>query len=233
MDPAAATDLAAGNATRRLLVPACVFVIVYGVAKLAELAEWPHLHRDLVAMLGMSTGTVTGLLAAGKGAELVLTVLAVLALIRRSEPLLLSVVAGWAADLALLTTVTAIGGDRGRMLEHGLTFVAFAVLLTVMYANGETRAADVVSAVLRRRTDANPAEHGRRAVPARETGRTPAPEPEPDETLRGLPDETRRDLQVRAPGSDTTRLDLPARVPDVTRHDLHVRRPRAPEPPRT
>ena len=72
----AVLDRATGNTIhRRLHSPACAFVILYGVAKLAELANWSRLHRDVVAMLDLGSGTVTGLLAAGKGAELVLTVL--------------------------------------------------------------------------------------------------------------------------------------------------------------
>jgi hypothetical protein len=221
VNPAAATDRAAGSAMhRRLHVPACVFLIVYGVAKLAELADWKRLHHDTVAMLGRGSGTVTGLLAAGKGAELILTVLAVLALTRRSETLLLTALAGWTVDLALLATVAAISGDRGRMLEHGLAFVAFAALLTVTYAYGQVRAGDVVRTVLRRRP-------GPSSV---DPGHEPEHEHEPDDTLQGLGDATRHDLRTR--GSDMTRLDLPARGPDVTRQDLPVRRRPAPEPPR-
>jgi hypothetical protein len=226
VDPVAATDRAAGAVTRRRLhVPLCVFLIVYGLARLAELADWSRLHRDVVRMLGVGSGTVTGLLAAGKGTELLLTVLAVLALVRRGELLLLTAIAGWAADLALLATVAGIRGDRGRLLEHGLTFVAFACVLTVTYSYGRVRAGDVVRSVLRRpRATETPA-------PAPQPGELPGDtdgdtDGEPGATVRDEPGETRTDLPVR--GTAPTRLDLPARRTDVTRQDLPVRRRPAP-----
>jgi hypothetical protein len=200
-----ATERPAGGMTyRRLHAPASVFVLLYGLAKLAELADWGRLHRDVGGMLGAGSGATTGLVAAGKGAELLFTVLAALALARRAEVLLLTALAGWTADLAVLATVAAVCGDRGRLLEHGLAFVAFGSLLTVVHAYGQVRAADVVGSVLRRSRDVE--------------------EPHADETVRDArPDETRRDLPVR--GVDQTRLDLPVRRPDQTRQDLPVRKP--------
>jgi hypothetical protein len=237
VDRVVAADRPAGSATyRRLRAPACVFVIVYGLARLAELADWSRLHRDVVRMLGLGSGTVTGLLATGKGAELLLTIVAVLALVRRGEVLLLTAIAGWTADLALLATVTAISGDRGRLLEHGLAFVGFACLLAVTYAYGQVRAGDVVRSVLRRpRTSAplppEPAEEkAEEKVVEKAVDRAGPVEHPADETVRdATPGETRQDLPVR--GSERTRLDLPVRRPGVTRQDLPVRPP-APEPPR-
>lgn len=216
MDRAVATDRPAdGMAYRRLHTPVCAFVLVYGLAKLAELADWSRLHHDAAGMLGAGSGTATGLLAAGKGAELLLTALAALALVRRGELVLLTALAGWTADLALLAAVAAVSGDRARLLEHGLAFIGFGCLLTVTYAYGPLRAADVVRSVLPR---ARPADGGTDdARPADTTVRDASPEP------------TRQDLPVR--GAERTRLDLPVRRPDVTRQDLPVRRP-APEPPR-
>lgn len=185
---------------RRLHVPVCAFLIVFGVAKLAELLDWSRLHGDVVAMLGLGSGVVTGLLIAGKGAELLLTGLAVLALIRRSRRRLLAALAGWTADLALLAIVATVRGDLGRVLEHGLTFLAFAALLAVTYVSG-------------------------RAPEERPPGTLQnLPVPEADGTLQDLPvpeaDVTRRDLPTRS--ADTTRLDLPVRRPDVTRQDMPV-----------
>jgi hypothetical protein len=220
VDPAV-LDRATGTAIhRRLHSPVCVFLIVYGVAKLAELADWSRLHGDVVAMLDRGSGTVTGLLVAGKGAELVLTGLAVLALTRRNATLLLAAITGWTADLLLLAAVAAIYADLGRLLEHGLTFVAFAGLLAVTYAFGDVRAKDVIQTVRRRR---------RLPPESHETRQDPH---EPDATRQDLPvrrpDVTRQDLPVRGP--DVTRQDLPVRRPDVTRQDLPVRRPHTPEP---
>jgi hypothetical protein len=182
------------------------FVILYGVAKLAELVDWSRLHDDAVAMLGLGSGVVTGLLAAGKGAELLLTLLAVLALTRHRDALLLAVVAGWTADLALLTIVAVVGGDLGRSLEHGISCAAFAGLLVVTYRFGGVRAD---------------------GAPVREPGPTPPHETRQD-LPAGEPDVTRQDLPVRRPAS--TRQDLPVHGPDVTRQDLPVRR-RPPETP--
>jgi hypothetical protein len=196
----AVLDQANGNAIgRRPHTPVCVFLIVYGVAKLAELADWSRLHGDVAAMLDAGSGTVTGLLIAGKGTELVLTALAVLALIRRGAALLLAALVGWTADLALLTVVAGSKGDHGRLLEHGVAFVAFAGLLVVTYVFGGAR-----------RRHADPAAT------------------KPHETLRDVPDPgaTRQDLPVR--GASVTRQDLHVRRPEVTRQDLHVRRPPVP-----
>ena len=186
----------------RLRSPVTAFVILYGVAKLTELFDWPRLHDDVVAMLGLGSGAVTGLLAVGKGTELLLTLLAVLALTRHSDVVLFAAVAGWTADLALLTIVAVVGGDLGRSIEHGLSCAAFAGLLAVTF---RVRAG---------------------GAPVRE------PDPTPHATRRDLPlgdpDPTRQDLPVR--GAGATRQDLPVHRPDVTRQDLPVRR-RPPETP--
>jgi hypothetical protein len=191
----------------RLRTPACAFLILYGVAKLAELLDWSRLHHDVAAMLGAGSGTVTGLLLAGKGAELAFTALAVAALARSDDTLLAAAVAGWTADLAVLTVVAAVCGDLGRLLEHGLVFLVLAALLAVLYRSGAVR------------------------LPRR-TGGPDQTMPLPSNTTRqdlptGTTDPTRQDLPVRRP--DVTRQDLPVRRPDVTRQDLPVRR-RPPAP---
>ena len=230
MEPAV-LDRTTGSAIgRRLPSPACVFLIVFGVAKLAELADWSRLHGDVAAMLDLGSGTVTGLLIAGKGAELLLTVAAVLSLVRRNATLLLAAVTGWTADLAVLTAVAAVHGDLGRLLEHGLTFVAFAGLLAVTYRFGGVRAKDVLRFKRRERPVSRPA---RPAGPPM-SPQPPRPAgPESHETVRDVPDSdtTRQDLPARMPA--VTRLDLPVRrSADVTRQDLPVRKRPAPEPPR-
>ncbi|GAA4522283.1 hypothetical protein GCM10023191_101450 [Actinoallomurus oryzae] len=220
-----AAVLRKGMTQGRLRTPACAFITLYGVAKLAELLDWSRLHHDVAAMLGAGSGTVTGLLLAGKGAELALTVLAVLALIRASDTLLAAAVAGWTADLAVLTVVAAVCGDLGRLLEHGTAFLVLAALLTVLYKSGAVR--------LPRRTGApdqtaSPPPHTTRRLPtatADPTQKLPTGTAEP--TRQDLPvrrpDVTRQDLPVRRP--DSTRRDLPAGGPDPTRQDLPVRRP--------
>jgi hypothetical protein len=195
VDPAV-PDRATGSAIRgRLHSPVCAFLIVFGVAKLAELLDWSRLHRDVVAMLDLGSGTVTGLLIAGKGAELLLTVLAVLALTRRDGTLLRAALAGWTADLAVLSIVAAAKGDLGRLAEHGLSFVAFAGLLVVTFVFGGVR--------------------------DRHAGTEPEPEVNPHPVQVMAPHGTRADLPVPTPGA--TRQDLPVRRPDVTRQDLPVR----------
>lgn len=210
------TNRVAGH--RRLHVPACAFLILFGVAKLAEFLDWSRLHRDAVAMLGLGSGTVTGLLLAGKGAELLLTALAVLGLVRRHPVWPLAALAGWTADLALLTVVAAVGGDLGRVLEHGLTFLVMAALLTVMYRS-----------VRSERPKEAPGSAERPVEPGWLDG------PPADGTRQDLrvsdADATRHD--VPAPSADATRLDLPVRRPDVTRRDLPVQgRQKWPPPPK-
>jgi hypothetical protein len=188
---AAIADRPAGHAIhRRLHTPVCAFLIVFGVAKLAELLDWSRLHSDVVSLLGLGSGAVTALLLAGKGAELLLTVLAVLALTRRNPTWLLAAVTGWTADLALLAIVATVRGDLGRVLEHGLTFLALAGLLAVTYVFGRER----------------------EERPATGNGtRQDLPVPDADVTRQDLPtrsaDTTRLDLPVRRP--DVTRRDLP------------------------
>ncbi|GAB2853552.1 hypothetical protein GCM10027176_65370 [Actinoallomurus bryophytorum] len=200
MDPAISD-----RATGRTHSPMCAFVILFGVAKLAELLDWSRLHRDVAAMLGHGSGAATGLLIAGKAAELLLTVLAVLSLIRRDDTLLRVVLAGWTADLALLSIVAAVYGDLGRLVEHGLSFAVFAGLLVATRVRGRRTGTEPVP-------DVSPhpvrvmAPHGTRAD-------LPVPSP----------DVTRQDLPVRRP--EVTRQDLPVRSPDLTRHDLPVRGP--------
>jgi hypothetical protein len=185
----------------RLRAPVGAFVIVYGVAKLAGLIDWPRLHRDAVAMLGLGSGTVTVLLVASTAVELALTAGAVLALVRADDRLLAAAVAGWTADLAALTIAAAVGGDLGRVVEHGIAFVAFGVLLAALYLYGGVRP--------------------RRPAP---------PEPDPgepaaaDATRRdlGTAEPTRQDLPVRR--TERTRQDLPVHRPEPTRLDLPVRR---------
>ena len=95
--------------------------------------------------------------------------------------MLLAALAGWTADLALLAIVATVRGDLGRVLEHGLTFLAFAGLLAAAYVFDRTQEA------------------------------RPDPVPEADVTRHDLPaksaDTTRLDLPVRRP--DVTRRDLP------------------------
>jgi hypothetical protein len=182
----------------------CAFVILFGVAKLAELLDWPRLHRDVAAMLDHGSGAATGLLIAGKTAELLLTVLAVLALTRRDGTLLRVALAGWTAELALLSIVAAVYGDLGRLAEHGLSFAVFAGLLAATY-------------VLGRRTGTEPEpQQGPHPVQAAAPHGTRADLPVPS------PDVTRQDLSVRRP--EVTRQDLPVRSPDLTRQDLPVRK---------
>jgi hypothetical protein len=187
----------------------CAFVILFGVAKLAELLDWSRLHRDVAAMVDHGSGAATGLLIAGKAAESLLTVLAVLALIRRDGTLLRVALAGWTADLALLSVVAAVYGDLGRLAEHGLSFAVFAGLLVATY-------------VLGRRTGTEP-EVSPQPVPAEAPHGTRADLPVPS------PDLTRQDLPVRRP--EVTRQDLPVRSPDLTRQDLPVRK-RGTAPPK-
>ncbi|MGI5226783.1 hypothetical protein [Actinoallomurus sp. CA-142502] len=197
-----AAALRKGSTQGRLHAPACAFLILYGVSKLAEVLDWSRLHHDAVAMLGAGSGAVTGLLLAGKGAELALTVVAVLALIRSDETLLAAAVAGWTADLAVLTVVAAVCGDLSRLLEHGLAFLVLAALLTVLYRSGAVRLP-------------------RRAGKPDEAA-SPPPYATRQDLVTGTTDPTRQDLPVRRP--DVTRQDLPVRRPDVTRQDLPVRR---------
>jgi hypothetical protein len=193
--------------------PLSVFLVVFGVAKLAELIDWPRLHGDAAAMLGVGSGTATTLLIAGKSTELLLTAVAALGLVRRSGVWPLAALAGWTLDLALLTVVAGIGGDLGRLLEHGLFFVAFAGLLAMAYARGALLGTA--------RTTGGPTPAPRSAPPAPQP--PPAPAEESDGEQHASSEPTRQDLPVRRRG-DVTRQDLPVRRSDVTRRDLPVRK---------
>jgi hypothetical protein len=182
----------------------CAFVILFGVAKIAELLDWSRLHRDVAAMLDHGSGTATGLLIAGKGAELLLTVIAVLALTRRDGILLRVALAGWTADLGLLSVLAAGYGDLGRLAEHGLCLAVFAGLLAAT-SMPRRRAATEPGPPVSLRPVQVTAPHG-----------TGADLPVPS------PDITRQDLPVRGP--EVTRQDLPVRSPDLTRQDLPVRK---------
>jgi hypothetical protein len=158
----------------RLHAPACAFVIAYGVARLAGFG----LYHDGAA----------GPLVVAAGAEPALTILAVLALVRRGRGLLLAAVAGWTADLASPAVVAAVHGDTGRLLDHGLPGVAFAVLTAVTYRLGRRQGDDT----------------------ARGGTLTDLRVADPDATRQDLPaGATRLDLPVRRP--EATRPDLPVR----------------------
>jgi hypothetical protein len=202
--------------TRRLHLPACVFLIAFGVAKLAELADWSRLHGDAVRLAGAGSVT-TGLLIAGKAAELLFTLTAVLALVRGRRVWLLAALAGWTLDLAVLSVIAAVAGDLGRLLEHGLSLIAIAGLLVVTYATAGRPPREALSTahlLLSRlhRTGA-PAPKPAPRTPDKPTAPT-APDPKADVT--------RQDLPVRPA---ITRQDIPLPGHDVTRRDLPVRRP--------
>jgi hypothetical protein len=222
-----------------------VFVIVFGVAKLAELIDWSRLHGDAVRMLGLGGGPVTALLLAGKGTELLLTAVAALALLRRGHVWLLLALAGWTADLALLAVVAGIYGDVGRLIQHGLFFVAFAGLSAAAYAvgaragvfrltgapRGPIAQAQEVARVSLDRLRSPGSRPG--AGPTPESG--PGPQASPEPTRQDLPVHRRSDVtqqDLPAHGPDVTRQDLPVHQPDETRQDLPVRRRHvtAPEP---
>lgn len=250
MDGVAAIDRPAGGMTR-LRVPVCVFVVAYGLAKFAELADWSRLQRDTARMLGVGSGTATGLLAAGKGFELLLTVLAAFALVRRGWAPLLAALAGWTADLAVLAVVAVSSDDRGRLLEHGLTFVVFGCLLIVTYAYSRVPAGEVAGSVPRSRAPESPTTKlsasgaptiqlptaqlpttGRSAGPRAEpqVAEPPVAErtvAEPPVAEREEPEAMPADATARDAMPGGTRQDLPVRGAVPTRLDLPVRRPGA------
>jgi hypothetical protein len=222
-----------GASRRGLHYAVCVFLIVFGITKIAELIDWSRLHGDAVTMLGLGGGSVTALLVAGKGAELLLTAAAALALARRNDVWLLAALAGWTADLALLAVVAGICGDMGRLVQHGLFFAAFAGLLVVICVLGRgvraphpagtargplSQTQEIALATLARlRRAGSRAGSGSLPLP----GRDPLSGPDSGPGPHAPSEPTRQDLPVRR--SDTTRQELPVRRTDVTRQDLPVR----------
>jgi hypothetical protein len=217
---------------RRLHLPACVFLIAFGVAKLAELADWSRLHGDAVRLAGAGSVT-TGLLIAGKAAELLFTLTAVLALVRRRRIWLLAALAGWALDLAVLSVIAAVSGDHGRLLEHGLSFIAIAGLLVVTYAGAGRPPREALSTAqlllsrLHRTTDPAPkrtsAPEAPEAPEAPKAPKAPAALPAPSAPAAPVQaDVTRQDLPARPA---ITRQDIALPGHDVTRQDLPVRKP--------
>lgn len=227
----------AGRADLRL--PLSAFLVVFGLAKVAELIDWSRLHHDAGAMLGLGSGTATVLLIAGKSGELLLTAIAALGLVRRSVVWPLAALAGWTADLFVLSVLAGIDGDLGRLLEHGLCFVAFAGLLAVAYTRGALSLPDATRASGASGTGGRLSQTQEIAIAAlnrlRRAGSHDRPEPEsaPAPGAGPVPrvslEQTRLDLPVRR-RSEVTRQDLPVRGSDVTRQDLPVRKGPAAEP---
>ncbi len=219
--------------------PVGVFLIAFGVVKILELADWSRLHQDAGAMFALGSGAVTGLLIGAKTIELLLTVAAVLSMVRHNGTLLLGALSGWTAEFALLAVLAAVHGDLARLIEHGLFCVAFGGLLTMTYTLGPRHVTTsgprfdtqeiALDAPAEPRPDPAPALGERAVSPPKDRPVAPRehamtrPEPLPSGERRSpaASDRTRQDLPVQK--KDATRQDLPVQKKDATRQDPHVR----------
>ncbi|WP_433183483.1 hypothetical protein [Actinoallomurus sp. CA-150999] len=124
---------ATGGGWRRRHVPVGVFLVVFGLTRVASLLDWSSRHRDAARMLGVGDGATTALLGISAVAELLFTVAAVLAVGRRRAVWLLVALAGWLIEFLALAVVAGVTGDGRRLVEHGVFLLAFAVLFAVTY----------------------------------------------------------------------------------------------------
>lgn len=219
--------------------PVGVFLIVFGLTRIAELLDWSRMHADAVSSLAMGGTTVTALIIAAKAVDLLLTAAALLALVRGHGVWLLVALAGWTAGFAVLTVLAGIGGDAGALVQQGCFFVVFAGLLTGAYLMGLGRppssaaGGSLSSTSGRWRTLASlrPAEPLRQDVPVYDGGAHPRDVPVYDGRAKGpgdgedvpVHDGGAEGQDVPARGGDATREDLPARDDGATRQDLPVR----------
>lgn len=240
---------------RGLILPVSVFLVVFGVTKILELADWPRLHDDAARSLGLGGGTVTVLLIVAKCAELALTATAVLALTRRRLIWALAALTGWTAEFAVLAVAAVILGAAGRALVYTAYLAGFAGLFAVTFLLAGGSFAALPGLVRRRARAVNPtglpdlgpsgAATPPRAHPASSVRLVPSPRQEADpagaddaaasapggdrvpasDDARVCADLTRQDLS--AGRDDATRRDLPIQWSDVTRQDLPVRREEA------
>ncbi|MCO6006482.1 hypothetical protein NE236_15965 [Actinoallomurus purpureus] len=225
-----------GAGWHRLHYPVGVFLIVFGATRVGSLLDWSGRHRDAARMLGVGDGAVTALLGVSAVGELLLTLVAVLAVSRRRDVWLLVALAGWLAEFLVLAVVAGVAGDVPRLAEHGLFLVAFGGLLAATYRwSGATRVSGrpgapdaVVSAPPQPALATLAAPLGPSVTTAEAT---PEPRVAPEQApVRPSSDTTRRDL--RAQGRDADREDVgePAGDPpprnagpsrsDVTRRDV-------------
>ncbi len=184
--------------------PVGVFLVVFGLTRIAELLDWSRMHADAVSSLAMGGATVTALIVAGKAVDLLLTAAAVLALVRGHGVWLLVAIAGWTAGFAVLTVLAGIGGDAGALVQQGCFFVVFAGLLAGAYLLGLGRAPRLRWPSKRPSAFVS-AEPTRQDLPVRGGGAT------------------RQDLPVRT--SDVTRQDMPVHQRRVAPKEKAVEEP--------
>ncbi|MEV0403652.1 hypothetical protein [Actinoallomurus sp. NPDC050550] len=124
---------ATGGGWRRRHVPVGVFLVVFGLTRVASLLDWSSRHHDAAQMLGVGDGATTALLGVSAVAELLFTVAAVLAVGRRRAVWLLVALAGWLLEFLVLAVVAGVAGDRLRLVEHGVFLLVFGGLFAVTY----------------------------------------------------------------------------------------------------
>ena len=184
-------------------LPRARSLILFGVAKLAELFDWSRLHLTSPRCSATGPAPRPGLLIAGK------TRRAAVHRPRRARP---GPARGHPAPRRprrvdrrprVLSVVAAVSRRPRQAGRARRPFAVFAGLLVAPYVLG-----------------------AQRAGPAPDAPRLPVQAPAPHGTRADLPlpspDVTRQDLPVRRP--EVTRQDLPVRNSDLTRQDLPVRK---------
>lgn len=135
-----------GAAWSRLFIPVGVFLAVFGVLNFAELPfGWKdrqqQVGRYLDATLELGADWVMPVIWIAKLVELVLGLVAVAALVRRSTRWLAAAVVGWLAWFTLFTVMDVWAADRVELQEHTVYFAMFAVLLVLIFVVSATKQA--------------------------------------------------------------------------------------------
>jgi hypothetical protein len=182
-----------------------VFLIVFGLTRIAELLDWSHMHAGAVSSLGMSGDSVTILVIIGKVLDVVLTAVAALALVRRHGIWLLVALGGWTAGFATLGVLSGVMGDIRGLIQQACFFAVFAGLLAAAYKLGLGRAPGFAAAA------------GVPPAPTPQVTPPPAAGPEASHAPTTM-EPTRQDMPVQ--NSSRTRQDIQVRRADLTRQDM-------------
>jgi hypothetical protein len=121
-----------------MFVPIGIFLAIFGVLNFAELPlGWKDRHaqisRYLDATVGLGADWVMPVLWLAKGTELILGLIAIVALARRSVRWLAAAVVGWMAWFTAFSVMDVWAADRIELQEHTVYFAMFTVLLTVIF----------------------------------------------------------------------------------------------------
>lgn len=122
----------------RVFVPIAVFIAGFGVFNWAELPlGWKdrteQITRYLNNTVGWGSEWVDPVLWTQKSIELVLGIIAVVALVRRDVRWLVASLVGWLGVWTVMSFVDVWAEDRAELQEHTVYFVVFTLLLAIVF----------------------------------------------------------------------------------------------------